>query len=217
MKRSSELEVGTVEGPARVLLTLPAGTARGRLVLGHGAGAGVETADLLAVRDAAAGAGWAVALVVQPWRVAGRRVATAPARLDAAWRDVVEHLARGHGLPAGAGPLVLGGRSAGARVACRTARELGASGVCCLAFPLHPPGRPERSRAAELPADVPTLVVQGRSDAFGGPQEVAAAAPAGVEVVGVDGDHGLTRDPAAVAAAVVAWVSRRAEAEQAHR
>lgn len=217
MKRSSELEVGTGEGPAHVLVTLPAGTPRGRLVLGHGAGAGVETPDLLAVRDAAVDAGWAVALVVQPWKVAGRRVAAAPPRLDAAWREVVEHLTGGHGLPPGAGPLVLGGRSAGARVACRTARELGASGVCCLAFPLHPPGRPERSRAAELPAHVPTLVVQGRSDAFGGPQEVAGAARAGVEVVAVDGNHGLKRDPAAVAAAVVAWLRRRAEAEQAHR
>lgn len=209
--RSSDLDVATVEGPARVHLTPAASTARGALVLGHGAGAGVQTPDLLAVRDAAVDAGWAVALVVQPWKVAGRKVATAPPRLDAAWRDVVRQLAGGGALPTG--PLVLGGRSAGARVACRTAGDLGATGVCCLAFPLHPPGRPDRSRADELPADRPVLVVQGRRDAFGGPDDVRRAGPSSVEVAAVDGDHGLKRDPAAVAAAVVAWLSRQ---EQAH-
>lgn len=209
--RSSDLEVETVEGPARVHLSRPASSTRGALVLGHGAGAGVETPDLLAVRDAAVDAGWAVALVVQPWKVSGRKVATAPPRLDAAWRDVVRHLVDGGALPAG--PLVLGGRSAGARVACRTAGELGAAGVCCLAFPLHPPGRPDRSRADELPADLPVLVVQGRRDAFGGPDDVRRAAPSSVQVAAVDGDHGLRRDPAAVAAVVVAWLAQQ---EQVH-
>jgi len=202
---SEPLEVPTGQGPAQVELLPPAGTPRGSLLLGHGAGGGVRTPDLLAVADAAARAGWLVALVVQPWRVAGRKIATAPPRLDAAWLDVVGHL-REHRVLA-AGPLVLGGRSAGARVACRTAAGLGAAGVCCLAFPLHPPGRPERSRAGEVPGELPVLVVQGRRDAFGGPEEVAAAVPA-AEVVAVNGDHGLKADPDAVADAVTGWLGR---------
>lgn len=200
--RSSEHEVQTSQGPAQLRLSEPAEGPVGRLVLGHGAGGGVDAPDLVAARDAAVAAGWQVALVVQPWKVAGRRVATTPARLDAAWTEVVR------ALPAG-GPLVVGGRSAGARVACRTAADLGAVGVCCLAFPLHPPGRPDRSRAGELPEDRPVLVVQGRRDAFGSPDDVRAAAPArrgGVEVVAVDGDHSLTADPDAVAGAVAAWL-----------
>ncbi|UER54865.1 hypothetical protein HJG43_10310 [Kineosporiaceae bacterium SCSIO 59966] len=202
--RSSEVEVPTSQGPARVRLSEPAGRPVGRLVLGHGAGGGVDAPDLLAVRDAAVAAGWEVALVVQPWKVAGRRVATAPARLDAAWTEVLR------ALPA-RGPLVVGGRSAGARVACRTAADLDAVGVCCLAFPLHPPGRPDRSRAGELPDDRPVLVVQGRRDPFGSPDDVRAAAPHGraeVEVVAVDGNHALAADPDAVAGAVVAWLQR---------
>jgi hypothetical protein len=178
-------------------------TPRGALVLGHGAGGGGEAPDLLAVRGAAVAAGWTVALVVQPWKVAGRRVATPPPRLDAAWLDVVAGLAAG---PLAGSPLVLGGRSAGARVACRTAQRLGAVAVCCLAFPLHPPGRPERSRAGELATGLPTLVVQGARDAFGRPEEVEAAAPATVRVVAVDGDHAMRSAPGAVASAVVEWL-----------
>lgn len=142
----------TTEGPPRAPL----------LVLGHGAGGGIEAPDLLAARDAALSAGWAVVRVEQPWRVQGRRVAEAPPRLDAAWECVVGQLAR---------PVVLGGRSAGARVACRTAGRLGAVGVLALAFPLVPPGRPDRSRLEELLApQVPRLVVQGDRDGFGVPE-----------------------------------------------
>jgi pimeloyl-ACP methyl ester carboxylesterase len=118
--------------------------------------------DLLAARAAGLAAGYRVALVEQPWRVRGRKVAEPPAKLDAAWVDVLAQLS--------GTPLVVGGRSAGARVACRTAQQVGADAVLCLAFPLHPPGRPERSRLSELEAvDVPVLVVQGDRDAFGVP------------------------------------------------
>lgn len=155
-------DVPTAVGPARYVLE---GTGDGLLVLGHGAGGGVEAVDLLAARDAALALGWRVARVEQPWRVRGRKVAEAPARLDLAWLDVLDALG---GLTGG--PLVVGGRSAGARVACRTAAQVGADAVLCLAFPLHPPGRPERSRLPELEAvDVPVLVVQGDRDAFGVP------------------------------------------------
>lgn len=149
------------------------------LVLGHGAGGGVDAPDLLAARDAALAAGLTVVRVEQPWRVRGRRVAEAPARLDLAWTSVLARLD---------GPHVAGGRSAGARVACRTAAATGAVGVLALAFPLHPPGRPQRSRAAELQApQVPRLVVQGGRDRFG----VPAPGP-GLQVHVVDGaDHGF--------------------------
>ena len=136
----------------------------GVLALGHGAGGGVEAPDLLAARDAGLAAGFIVVRVEQPWRVRGRRVADAPARLDQAWREVLAGLAP-------AGPLVVGGRSAGARVACRTAREVGAVGVLALAFPLQPPGGTRPSRLPELQAPlVPRLVVQGARDAFGVPE-----------------------------------------------
>jgi uncharacterized protein len=135
----------------------------GLLVLGHGAGGGPDAPDLLATRTAALAAGWSVARVEQPWRVAGRRVAAPPAHLDDAWTVAVRSL--GH-----PGPLVLGGRSSGARVACRTATELDADGVLALAFPLVPPGR-DVSRIDELLLPtVPRLVVQGDRDAFGLPQ-----------------------------------------------
>jgi hypothetical protein len=152
---------------------------------------------------AAAGAGWRVLRVEQPWRVAGKRIAPAPARLDEGWAAVLDHLRAQGGLP---GPLVLGGRSAGARVACRSAEAQGAAGVLALSFPLHPPGRPERSRAGELTAvAVPVLVVQGERDAFGGPREVAAAAPAAT-VRGVPGDHSLKAALDALPAAVLPWL-----------
>ena len=197
-------EVDTPLGPARVHRAGPAGDPRGSLVLGHGAGGGVDSADLLAVSAAGAAAGWQVLLVEQPWKVAGRRIAPAPARLDEGWTAVLEAL-RADGLP---GPLVLGGRSAGARVACRTAAAQGAAGVLALAFPLHPPGRPEKSRAAELLAvDVPLLVVQGGTDACGGPAEVRQALGTHPgRVVAVPGDHALKKDPAAVATAAVDWL-----------
>jgi predicted alpha/beta-hydrolase family hydrolase len=194
------LEIETPHGPARAHLTIPAEPI-GALVLGHGAGGGVTARDLAAVARVAGEAGFSVALVEQPYRVAGRR-SPAPARqLDAAWTAVAEHLGEGElrGLP-----LIAGGRSSGARVACRTAAQTGAVGVLCLAFPLHPPGRPEQTRQPELDAvGVPTLVVQGGADPFGMP-----APGANRIVVEVAGNHSLTSDLAAVAAAVRDWLPR---------
>lgn len=201
--RRRVVEVPTPEGPARAHISRPT-SARGTLLLGHGAGGGIAAPDLQAVAAAALAAGWAVALVEQPWRVAGRKVATAPPKLDVAWRAVADALSTGRAaLPA---PLVVGGRSAGARVACRTAQAVGASAVVALAFPLRPPGRPDApSRADEL-ADAarsaPVLVVQGRRDPFGSPREVEAART-GARVVAVDGDHGLKVQPDAIATAVL--------------
>jgi predicted alpha/beta-hydrolase family hydrolase len=199
-------EVETPHGPARAHTTDAAGTVRGTLVLGHGAGGGIESADLVAVTAEAVGAGWRVVLVEQPWRVAGKRIATAPPTLDGGWRAVLQHLGAADVL---SGPLVLGGRSAGARVACRTAAEHGPAGVLALAFPLHPPGKPEKSRAAELTAvPVPLVVVQGETDAFGGPEEVAAvlAGQKGASVYAVPGDHALKRNVDVVAAAALSWL-----------
>lgn len=200
------LEVATPHGPARVHADEPSPRVHGTLVLGHGAGGGVGSADLVAVTRDAVDAGWRVLRVEQPWRVAGKRIAPAPARLDEGWTAVLGAL-RGDGRIAG--PLVLGGRSAGARVACRTAAELGADGVLALAFPLHPPGRPERSRAAEVTAvEVPLVVVQGETDAFGAPAEVAAALAgrSTASVYAVPGDHALKKNPDVVAAAALAWL-----------
>lgn len=170
------------------------------MLLGHGAGGGFTAPDLLAVTDVATRAGVEVVHVVQPYRVAGRR-APAPARqLDAAWLAVARTLHE----PGVA--LLCGGRSSGARVACRTSEETGAAAVLCLAFPEHPPGKPERSRQAELDAvRCPVLVVQGRRDRFGCPEVSALAA---AELVLVEGDHALAADPPAVAEAVGAWLER---------
>jgi predicted alpha/beta-hydrolase family hydrolase len=198
-------ELPTPLGPARVRTTGDGD--RGTLVLGHGAGGGTDSVDLVAVTTAAAEAGWRVHRVDQPWRVAGKRIAPAPARLDVAWTAVLTALRDDGGLT---GPLVLGGRSAGARVACRTAAEHGAAGVLALAFPLHPPGRPEKSRAAELTAvAVSLVVVQGETDAFGSPEAVAAelAGVAHASVYGVPGDHSLKKNPDVVAAAATAWLA----------
>ncbi|MHA6759956.1 alpha/beta hydrolase family protein [Streptacidiphilus sp. PAMC 29251] len=157
--------------PAQAPTQNPDGRARGLLALGHGAGGGIEAPDLQALAAALPPLGITVALVEQPWRVAGKKVAPAPKTLDAGWLPVIAALRTGHHLPAGV-PLLVGGRSAGARVVCRTAAETGAAGVLALAFPLHPPGKPERSRADELlGCPVPTLVVQGATDPFGGGPE----------------------------------------------
>ncbi|MGA4863749.1 alpha/beta family hydrolase [Streptomyces lavendulocolor] len=154
------------------------------VALSHGAGGGIEARDLRALAESLPPTGVTVALVEQPWRVAGRKLAPAPKRLDEGWRDLWPALA------AAGPPVVAGGRSAGARVACRTARELGARAVLALSFPLHPPGRPESSRADELlGAGVPTLVVQGGSDPFGRPEEFPAGEHELVEVP--YGDHGF--------------------------
>lgn len=156
--------VDTPAGEARITWhPAPARTARLVLAVSHGAGGGIEARDLQALAAALPAHGITVALVEQPWRVAGKKVAAAPKVLDEGWRALWPALAK-PGLP-----VVAGGRSAGARVACRTAAELGAAGVLALAFPLHPPGRPEKSRAGELTgAGRPTLVVQGGRDPSGG-------------------------------------------------
>jgi predicted alpha/beta-hydrolase family hydrolase len=198
------LEVETPHGPARVHLH-PVDDPRAGLVLGHGAGGGVEAPDLVAATEAALAGGVSVALVEQPYRVAGRRSSPPPPRLDASWTAVVDHL-RGREL-AGL-RLIAGGRSAGARVACRTAEATGSGAVLCLAFPLQPPPRRSAtktspSRLSELDAvSVPTLVVQGERDRFGTPPDGP-----GRDVVVVPGDHGLRTDPEAVKAAVAAWLT----------
>ena len=208
------LEVETPHGPAVVHLHR-ADDARAALVLGHGAGGGVEARDLVAATEAALDEGFSVALVEQPYRVAGRRSSPPAHQLDTAWAAVVDHLRAGElqGLP-----LVVGGRSAGARVACRTADATGADGVLCLAFPLQPPprrdGSASPSRLPELDAvTVPMLVVQGLRDRFGMPPATARRT-----VVEVQGDHALKTDPPAVGDAVRAWLPRvvgRAESSRA--
>ena len=199
------LEIDTPHGPARAHLH-PVGNARGALVLGHGAGGGVEGPDLVAATDAALSENISVALIEQPYRVAGRRSPAPASHLDAAWIAVVERL-RGHELAEL--PLVVGGRSLGARVACRTVTETGAVAVLCLAFPLEPPrraGKPQQSRLAELEAvQVPTLVVQGDRDPFGMPPPGKSR-----QVVSVPGNHGLKADVEAVAAAVREWLRKEA-------
>ena len=200
----SRVDVATPLGPARVHTV--DGGGRGTLVLGHGAGGGLGSADLVAVTAAAAAAGWRVHGIEQPWRVAGGRIAPAPARLDLAWTAVLAVLRDGGGLT---GPLVQGGRSAGARVACRTAAAQEAAGVLALAFPLHPPGRPEKSRAAELTGvDLPLVVVQGATDAFGRPEDVAEvlAGRPHASVYAVPGDHSLGKNVHIVAAAAMSWL-----------
>jgi uncharacterized protein len=197
------LDVDTPHGLARVHLHA-ADEARAGLVLGHGAAGGVQAPDLVAATEAALGEGFSVALVEQPYRVAGRRSPARAPQLDSAWIAVIERL---RAKELASLPLVVGGRSMGARVACRTVEATGAVAVLCLAFPLEPPrraGKPPQSRLAELDAvTVPTLVVQGERDRFGMP-------PAGPvrEVVQVPGDHGLKADLTAVAAAVGAWLPR---------
>jgi predicted alpha/beta-hydrolase family hydrolase len=203
----------TPHGPAHVHLH-HAEEPRGALVLGHGAGGGVAAPDLVAATSAAVPLGFSVALVEQPYRVAGRSSSPAAHLLDAAWVAVLEDLSAGElsGLP-----LVAGGRSAGARVACRTAEATGATAVLCLAFPLQPPARkgkpPAPDRLPELDAvKVPLLVVQGQRDRFGMP-------PAGPnrEVAQVPGDHSLRTDPRAVAAAVESWLPRAVGASRRRR
>jgi uncharacterized protein len=195
-------EIDTPFGAANAQLN-HATEPRAALVLGHGAGGGVQAKDLVAVAHVAHSVGLSVALVEQPYRVAGRRSPAPAHQLDTAWTAVIDHLVAGelHDLS-----RVIGGRSSGARVACRTAKAVGAVGVLCLAFPLQPPRRSgakhAQSRLPELDAvTVPTLVVQGSRDPFGIP-------PANKRrtVVQVAGDHSLRTDLAAVSEAVRAWL-----------
>jgi hypothetical protein len=179
-----------LDGPAR---------ARFLLVLTHGAGGGVDSADLLAARDAGLAAGGAVARVLQPYRVRGASAPSSPPRQDAAWLEIIAALRARHRR----GPLVQGGRSNGARVACRTAGAAGAAAVLALAFPLHPPGRPEKSRADELrAAGVDVLVINGDRDPFGIPDEADAT-----RVVVLPGQtHALSGAARSIEREVSAWL-----------
>lgn len=203
------LELDTPHGPARAFVTAPASPHQAPaalLVMSHGAGGGVKAPDLLVTTEVANALGYVVARVEQPYRVAGRR-APAPARqLDANWIAIVEQLRER--VPQGA-PVVVGGRSMGARVACRTAEAVGATGVLCLAFPLQPRPRkgvevPDRLHELDT-VRVPTLVVQGTNDAFGMPP----ARRGRRQVAEVAGDHALKADLPAIAAAVDPWLAAR--------
>ena len=194
------IEIETPQGPARAHLHAVENP-KAVLVLGHGAGGGVEAPDLVAATEAAKAEGVSVALVEQPYRVAGKRSQPKAEKLDEAWLAVVQELREGEiaGLSA-----IIGGRSAGARVACRTAYETGAVAVLCLAFPEHPPGKPEKSRQAELDAvSLPTLVVQGESDPFGRPEPGPSR-----EVVMVPGNHSLKKGIEEARAAVGDWLAK---------
>lgn len=197
----TRLCIDTQHGPASAELHC-APEARAALLLGHGAGGGIAAPDLVAATRAAQQAGVDVALVEQPYRVAGRRAPAPAAQLDAAWLAVAAELGRRSfdGLP-----LVFGGRSSGARLACRTAAAGGAVAVLCLAFPVHPPGRPDRDRMPELDAvEVPVLVVQGEHDPFGRP----APHHHHRELVLLPGDHGLKGDLAGLGRTVREWLDR---------
>ncbi|MFL6115256.1 MAG: alpha/beta family hydrolase [Catenulispora sp.] len=202
--------ITTPAGEARsTRFPVPAGRRRAVLALGHGAGGGIQAPDLQALAAALPGAGIEVVLVEQPWRVAGKKLAPAPGTLDSGWVPVAEAVRK----TARRTPFLVGGRSAGARVACRTGAETGAAGVVALAFPLHPPGKPEKSRVAELfDTGLPTLVVQGGTDPFGTPAEFPELPPTH-RLVGLPaGDHGFavkkTEQPVldALVAAVTQWI-----------
>jgi hypothetical protein len=198
-----EIDIDTPRGPARAHLHL-ADRSTAAIVLGHGAGGGIASPDLVAAADAAIAQGVSVGLVEQPYRVAGRRAPGPAARLDECWRAVIAHLLTGELRDH---RLVVGGRSMGARVACRTAGETGAGGVLCLAFPLQPPQRrgakPTPSRLSELEAvRVPTLILQGKSDPFGIPPPAANR-----RVIQLKGDHSLRSDPAGIRQAVGSWLA----------
>lgn len=194
-------------GPARVHLTRPA-EVRGLLVLTHGAGGSLRAPELVVLERELPGEGWAVALVEQAWVLAGRKMPPQAPTQDPAWLPVVAHLRSGRRRLHG--PLVVGGKSNGARVACRTAHESGADAVLCLSFPLHPPGRPEVSRAAELraplPHGIPLHVVQGRKDPFGTPEEVRAELPDPAMVSAAAGAHSFPKNPTDVLEAVRGYV-----------
>ena len=199
------VEIMTAEGAALSDLVSP-GEGRPEpaflLVLTHGSAGRVASPDVLAVQEAALGLGAVVALVTQPYRVKGQRAPGSAERQDAAWAEVIAALRTsvGPGLR-----LIQGGRSNGARVACRTAQVTGARGVIALAFPLHPPGRPERSRAAELAmAGTDVLVINGRNDPFGIPRRAT-----GRRLVVLDGEtHALSRHPDAVGRAARSWLRK---------
>jgi predicted alpha/beta-hydrolase family hydrolase len=190
------MEISTPHGTARALVQHADG-ARALLALGHGAGGGVSAPDLMTATQVALEAQVSVALVEQPYRVAGRKSPAPAHQLDTAWEAVVEALAPEL-------PLIVGGRSSGARVACRTAAATAAAGVLCLAFPVHPPGKPEKTRLDELDAvSVPVLVVQGESDPFGMPPPRKQPPR---EVVQLRGNHSLKSDMPGLRAAIADWL-----------
>jgi predicted alpha/beta-hydrolase family hydrolase len=199
-------EIDTPSGIARAHLSTGTGRSNGLAVFGHGAGGGVDAPDLLAVTAALTAAGWTVARVEQPYRVKGRRAPEAAPRLDAAWIAVVSALRRRR-----SGPLLVGGRSSGARVACRTAAAVRADAVVALAFPLHPPGKPEKSRVDELVGvAVPVLVVQGDRDPFGNAaaiEQEAGRSTVNRRIVSVTGDHSLRQSAVAAGDAIVSWLA----------
>jgi predicted alpha/beta-hydrolase family hydrolase len=191
------MEIPTPHGPAQVHTQEAPGEPRALLVLGHGAGGGVSAPDLMAATRVALELDVSVALVEQPYRVAGRKSPAPAHQLDTAWVAVVQALAPEV-------PLIVGGRSSGARVACRTAAATGAAGVLCLAFPVHPPGKPEKTRLEELDAvQVPVLVVQGESDPFGMPPPK----PPARTVVQLQGNHSLKSDLPGLQAGLRDWLN----------
>jgi uncharacterized protein len=207
--------VDTPQGPGRLFVDL-AEQPSSLLVLGHGAGGGVSAADLELLARSLPALATTVVRFEQPWRTAGRTVGAPPPKLDDAWRAALGWLMEQEW--AARHPLLVGGRSAGARVACRTASDTNPAAIVCLAFPLHLPGRPEKSRAAELLAPTaPRLVLQGSKDSFGTPAEIRAAigTAEGVNVVelpGADHSYRIAKSsaftPAALRSTLVAEVSR---------
>jgi hypothetical protein len=197
------VEIETSAGPARVELAAPAGPSAFLLLLTHGSGGTPDTADVLAVRDAVRALGAATALVTQPYRVRGARAPGSAPRQDAAWSAIIAALLRETAARSGPLPLVQGGRSNGARVVCRTARAVGAAGVIALAFPLHPPGQPGKSRDGELrAAGTSVLVINGERDPFGVPEPDETT-----DVLVIPGEtHALSRRPAVISDAVTAWL-----------
>jgi uncharacterized protein len=197
------VQITTKGGAAQAELDGDGAAARFLLVLTHGAGGTVGAPDLLAARDAALQLGGLVARVTQPYRVRGARAPGSAVRQDAAWVEIVAALRE----LAPSASLIQGGRSNGARVACRTAAAVGARAVIALAFPLSPPRRsPATSRAAELRAaregGARLLVVSGDRDPFGIPGAQDAD-----RVVVIPGEtHALKGHRAAIAAAVIEWL-----------
>ncbi|CCH75459.1 conserved hypothetical protein [Nostocoides australiense Ben110] len=197
---AEQVTLETPQGPGRAHVYSGSVPARATVVLGHGAGGGIGASDLMLLASRLPEHGYRVVLIEQPWKVAGRKVAGRPPTLDAAWIPMLGQLDV-------VGSLVVGGRSAGARVACRTAETVGAQGVLCLSFPLHPPGKPDASRAGELrtPGEhgIPVRVIQGERDPFGTPDELRAELVDPAWVAAVAGAHSFGEKPADVLDAAI--------------
>lgn len=201
------VDINTPQGLARAYIVEELRVRRGTFMLGHGAGRGTNTPDIELLTHLADD-GWRVILIDQPWVVAGKRIAPAPAKLDEAWLAVCEALA-----DECAGRLVIGGRSAGARAACRTARKLKADAVIALAFPLKPPKHqenPEKWRTAEAQSvienRIPLLVIQGEKDPFGDAAALKKALPH-AEVLSAHGPHSFSSNPTDVLEHARTWLA----------